>query len=127
MKDRLIWLLVAGLLSCSKVVTVSGPSGPQGPAGINGTNGTDGTDGVNGKDGEDVTNVTVVKFCGKYITHYPSKFPEYGLCIDGTLYANYWDGKNSWLAEVPPGYYRSTSTSAPCNFIVQDNCVIAGD
>lgn len=98
-----------------------GQVGPQGPIGFTGNPGTAGT---NGKDGTDATPVTAVKFCPGYTTTYPSTFPEYGLCIGGKLYANYWDGHNSWLAEVVPGNYSSTSTSAPCNFIVTANCTV---
>ena len=81
----------------------------QGPQGLPGANGS---------------TVTMVQFCPSYNTSYPSIFPEFGMCINDILYATYWDGKNAWTAEVVPGYYESTSTSAPCNFTVSANCVI---
>ena len=78
----------------------------------------------NGVNGQDAIQPTMIKFCSNYESSYPTTFPEYGICIDNILYAVYWDNKNSWLTEVTPGYYSSTSTSAPCNFTVKDNCVI---
>lgn len=70
--------------------------------------------------------VTTVSFCSSsgnnVVTNYPVTFPEYGICIDSILYAVYWDGKSAWLAEIVPGYYASTSTSAPCNFTVLADC-----
>lgn len=86
-----------------------GPTGPQGPQGVAGAPGT---------------VVTQVQFCPGYVTIYPSTFPEFGLCISSHLYAVYWDKKNAWLAEVVPGYYASTSTSAPCNFHVASSCEV---
>lgn len=86
--------------------------------------GHDGASGPAGPAGVDTANVTAVKFCRNAVTVYPSSFPEYGFCISGRLYATYWDGHNAWSAEVVPGYYASTSTSAPCNFTVSTNCVV---
>lgn len=71
-------------------------------------------------------NVTMVQFCSNYSgTTYPTSFPEFGLCLNNLLYGVYWDGHNSWLAEIVPGYYLSTSTSAPCNFHVLPNCGVS--
>lgn len=84
----------------------------------NGINGTNGTNGVNS------TAISTVQFCPGY-TSYPSSFPEFGLCVNSAIFAVYWDGRNAWLAETVPGYYESTSTSAPCNFTVKTNCVIS--
>jgi hypothetical protein len=127
------------LLILTFVLTACGPIGP---AGQNGTNGssctvtsitspqagslitcTDGTSSLvlNG------TVVTPVQFCSGYTTIYPSSFPEFGFLINGSIYAVYWDGKNAWLAQVVPGYYASTSTSAPCNFTVNSNGTITQD
>lgn len=83
-----------------------GPAGPQGIPGISGT----------------ITKV--VQFCSTQIPQYPTSFPEIGLCIDGILYADYWDGKNSWLTQVTPGLYMSTSTGLQCNFTVLPGCII---
>jgi len=65
-----------------------------------------------------------IKFCPSYTGKYPGPFPEYGICLSGNIYAVYWDNKNAWLAQVYPGRYKSTSTSAPCTFTVEPNCVI---
>lgn len=92
-------------------VSIVGPQGPVGPSG------------PTGLPGLDTTPVTMIKLClGNTI--YPSSFPEYAICISSKLYAVYWDGRNSWLAEIPSGSYRSTSTSVPCNFNVLPNCVV---
>jgi len=78
----------------------------------------------NGTDGAPGTSVSMIKFCTGYTTTYPSSFPEYGTCVGGQLYGVYWDRTNAWEALVAPGYYSSTSTSAPCNFSVGANCTI---
>lgn len=69
-----------------------------------------------------VQNLNMVQFCSNYNTTYPTSFPEFGICLNNLLYGVYWDGHNAWLAEIVPGYYLSTSTSAPCNFHVLTNC-----
>jgi hypothetical protein len=76
----------------------------------------------NGQDGVDASPVTMVKFCSGYTTTYPSVFPEYGFCLSGKLYGTFFDGHNAWTGEIPSGNYPSTSTSAPCNFKVVENC-----
>jgi Collagen triple helix repeat (20 copies) len=92
--------------------------------GTNGNNGSNGQDGQNGINGTNGTIISTVQFCSGYNSIYPSSFPEVGVCISGSIYAVYWDGRNAWLSEIVPGYYTSTSTSAPCNFTVQSNCTI---
>lgn len=79
---------------------------------------------IPGPQGPPGTQVTMVQFCTNYNTNYPSTFPEYGFCVNGNLYATYWDGTDAWTSEVVPGNYESTSTSAPCNFSVSQNCAI---
>lgn len=84
-----------------------------------------GSDSVFVANGQNTSNpVTMVQFCPGYTTTYPSTFPEFGICISGNIYAVYWDSSNSWLSEVVPGQYLSTSTSAPCTFTVLSNCQI---
>lgn len=98
--------------------------------GANGSNGTNGAQGAQGPQGEpgaagqNTTPITAVQFCPGYTTNYPSTFPEFGLCLNSQIYAVYWDGHNAWLALVAPGYWASTSTSAPCNFHVLANCQV---
>lgn len=128
-------MVVLRLLQFSILVTFLGLilggacRGPQGDPGVTGSQGSSGTNGSDGSQGPQgvpgaPAKATAVQFCPRYAVVYPSTFPEFGLCIDDTLYAVYWDGKNSWLAEIPPGYYSSTSTTAPCNFTVKDKCLI---
>lgn len=88
-------------------------------------NGQVGAVGATGAPGVDTTPIEMVQFCSGYTTSYPATFPEYGACVAGMLFAVYWDGRNAWLSEVVPGYYASTSTSAPCNFTVGDNCAVS--
>lgn len=99
-----------------------GATGSTGATGATGSAGNNGTNGTNGKDGKDGTTVSVVQFCPGQ--HGTGTYPEIGICIGGKIYANFWDGRNSWLAEVVPGAYMSTSTTAPCNFKVAANCVV---
>jgi len=81
------------------------------------TNGTQGPQGATGN-----ANITTVQFCQNYTSN--SSYPEYGFCINGNLYATFWDGKNAWTALITPGYYMSTATNASCNFTVGPNCLI---
>src|ERR1700722_1539185 len=115
---QLLVLSVLALCACGQGSsgTVEAPApvvGPQGPAGSPGANGTNATD------------VTIVQFCPG-TTSYPTSFAEVGEWINNTLYAVYWNG-SAWLTEIPPGAYTSTSTSLPCNFTVQANCVITNN
>jgi hypothetical protein len=108
--------------SCTVVKTDTGalilcPDGSQ----VEVSNGLNGTNGVNGKD---APSVSTVQFCPSVTTNYPTTFPEYGICIDNSIYGVYWDGRNAWLALIPSGYYASTSTTAPCNFTVLTNCQV---
>lgn len=74
---------------------------------------------------ENEHDVYAVQFCPGYTVTYPSMFPEYGFCIEGELYATYWDGKNAFSTKLVAGAYMSTSTSAPCNFQYIGNCKVA--
>jgi len=98
----------------STSVVCNGATGPQGETGPQGLQGIQGLSGV-----------SAVQFCPNYAASYPNVFPEFGLCVNNAIYAVYWDNKNAWLAEVVPGYYSSTSTSAPCNFTVTLGCNIS--
>lgn len=100
----------------------NGAIGAQGSAGSVGATGSTGASGTNGSNGTDAPPVTMVQFCSSYTTTYPSSFPEWGFCVQGHLFATYYDGSNAWTAEIVPGTYNSTSTSAPCSFVVSNNC-----
>lgn len=132
-------LLMALLLFC--MVSCALPKGDKGDPGVQGelgqtgspgSNGMDGKDGLNGAqgpagaNGQDLANVHAVPFCpGQGSTTYvPNHFPEYGICIAGKLYGVMDDSFHSWLAEVVPGTYMSTSTGLQCTFVVQSNCVV---
>lgn len=112
----LLFLCLIALTSCAK--PKDGAPGPQG------TPGQTGPQGLGGVDGADADPFVAIKFCPSAPTVYPGSFPEYGFCISGHLYATYWDGHNAWTAEVVPGHYASTSTSAPCSFNVAANCKV---
>jgi hypothetical protein len=112
-----IFLLLALVVACGR----AGPAGPIGPKGAPGQT----IQGPVGPSGAPGTGVSTIQFCPGYTTTYPTTFPEYGICIGNNLYAVYYDGKNTWLAEIVPGYYASTSTSAPCDFTVGADCTVS--
>ena len=112
--NKLLLILALSITACAP---------QQGYILVPGKDGTNGKDGANGQDGKDGTSIEMIKFCPQE-TQYPTSFPEYGFCIEGKLYATYYDKHNAWTSEIPPGLYMSTSTNAPCNFIVHDNCKI---
>lgn len=141
-------------LVCGGLPGVVGPQGAQGPSGtssvvsvsvasnvecptggyvLSSQNGNDAAtsvdvcNGTTGEQGNPGTEVTTEQFCSQYTGSYPGTFPEYGLLINGALYAVYWDGINSWLSKIYPGTYRSTSTTAPCNFTVNDDGSISNE
>jgi len=98
-----------------------GQTGPQGIQGPQGETGQTGQTGATGQAGQNGTGIQTIQFCTSYSGTYPSVFPEYGFLIGGKLFAVYWDGVNAWESQVYPGTYESTSTSAPCNFIVNSD------
>lgn len=132
-RATVIWALACLLGLVSGCGYLQGSDGSPGRDGINGSNGRDGQNGhdgqngspgLNGHDGQngrDATGVTTVLFCPGY---QPTSYPEYGICIAGNLYAVYWDKQNAFMAEIVPGNYVSTSTSAPCNFQVAAGCTV---
>ena len=87
--------------------------------------GKDGIDGVTTIVTQTVTQepeITMVQLC-KGTPSY-GMFFEFAQCIDHKLYAVYWNGKDAFLAELPPGEYRSTSTGLGCSFTVIKQCDI---
>lgn len=85
---------------------LQGVQGPRGQQGLQGNQGIPGTNGANGLNGTNGTVVTPVKFCASD----NSSYPEYGLYIDGRLFAVYWGdtpGSNgnqeqAFLTEILP-------------------------
>ena len=112
--------------SCSVYPVPNSEQAPNGGAYIGCQNGTSAlvVNGRNGSDGAPGTVVTPVQFCPGYITAYPTTFPEFGFTIGHSLFGVYWDQHNAWLALIPPGHFMSTSTSAPCNFTVNQDGTI---
>ena len=121
-----------------------GPMGPAGPVGKHGESGPAGASGRScfipegnaesvdprcvgpmGPSGSAGSSVVAIRFCPSMgASVYPTRFPEVGLCIANILYAVYWDGHSSWMAEVPPGRYMSTATGLGCTFLVGENCKV---
>lgn len=74
--------------------------------------------------GQNAVPVTPVQLCSG-VTTYPNSFPEFGFCINNTLFGTYWDGHNAWTAEIAPGHWSSTSSSVSCNFTVTSGCNVS--
>ncbi len=119
--------------------SVQGPQGTAGPQGIagpqgviglpgaigpTGMTGAAGQPGTPGEPGQDANPVRTVQFCPAQGATTYGHFPEFGLCIQGKIYAVYYDRTNAWMAEIVNGNYQSTSTGLQCNFTVQDNCEV---
>lgn len=102
----------------------TGATGQTGQTGATGPQGTAGTNGTNGTNGVDATPVTVVQFCPNVTPTYPSSFPEYGICLAGSLYGVY-SANDGFLAELPPGEYESDGINASCTFTIEPNCIVS--
>jgi hypothetical protein len=98
---------------------IQGPAGDIGPSGVNGVPGANGVVGPAGTPG---TVITPVQFCpGTSI--YPTTFLEYGLCINGVIYAVY-SANDGFLVELPDGTYQSNAVGSSCDFVV-NGCEIS--
>lgn len=95
-----------------------------GPAGQTGSQGLQGNPGVAGLAGANGTVITTVQFCKGVTATYPSVFPEYGLVINGGIYAVY-SANDGYLAYLPPGYYSSNAIGSACNFTVNPDATIS--
>ncbi len=126
MFKMLLAAFIALLLTnaCGVRGPVGGP-GAQGIPGQPGASGEVGAPGPAGSPGPAGLSVTSVQFCPGYKTIYPTKFPEYGLCVNGALYAVF-DQVNGYdyLTLIPPGAYDSEATGAACDFTVVSGCKI---
>ena len=128
-------LLFLVITACSDRINTPGLQGPKGDAGKQGQTGQEGIPGPqgmpgmpgmpghDGRPGQDGTSVELIQLCPQFTGSYGS-FPEYAICVENRLFAVYWDGHNSWLAEIYPGSYSSTSSTNACSFTVEENCVI---
>ena len=92
----------------------------QGPQGIPGQVGNTGPAGPSGIDG---TQIVPVQFCVNPIPQYPTTFPEFGLCINGQIWAVY-SANDGFLTLIPNGNYVSNGINASCSFTVT-GCVIS--
>lgn len=104
-------------------VAIGQPGAPNGGSLISCPDGTSQVV-LNGSPGTNGSSIAMIQFCPGYTTTYPAIFPEFGVCSSNNIYAVYYDKTNAWLAEIAPGYYSSTSTNAPCNFMVGPDCEI---
>jgi hypothetical protein len=93
------------------VKIVSGPSSIEVCNGVDGVNGANGTDGQQGLAGAAGSLVVPVKFCASD----NSTYPEYGLMIDGELFAVNWGPtpaspsiSQAFLTKLVSGNYMST-------------------
>lgn len=131
--------MAASFSSCMR--GVAGPQGNPGVAGATGATGNSGTSCTvaeaddnsgalitcgntsafikNGTNGIDATPVTPVKFCSGATASYGS-FPEYGLLINGKVYAIYATSRY-WLSVLSPGNYQTTTTGLNCSFRVNSD------
>jgi hypothetical protein len=78
---------------------------------------------LQGPPGTPGTVITTVQFCPNVVSIYPTTFPEYGLCINGNVYAVY-SANDGFLTLTPPGTYNSNAIGSACAFTILPNCVI---
>lgn len=88
-------------------------------------NGAPGATGETGAAGANASSVSFVKFCPNVSNNYPSTFPEYGICVNGSIFAIYWSGSTAFGSVLPAGGYSSTSINSNCSFtIVANSCAV---
>lgn len=122
--------MVLALCACAGPKGDSGDKGAQGQVGDTGSKGETGSQGEvgqtgpQGNSGIDATPVLAVRFCPSQGATTTSHFPEYGFCLGNVLYGVFEDGFHSWMGQVIPGTYTSTSTGLQCTFTVLANCAV---
>lgn len=79
-------------------------------------NGSDGSTGAQGLPGAPGSTITPIPFCPSL----PGNYPEYGLLIDGSLFAVYYDSNGAHLAKLVEGSYITTDGRS-CSFSVDAN------
>ncbi len=116
-------IVILIFISCGRVT--QGPQGLPGPGGNNGATGATGPEGPQGPAGANGTVITPIQFCTG-TPSYPSTFPEYGLLINGRIYAVY-SANDGFLTYLPPGEYYSNAIGSSCDFTVNANGTITQD
>jgi len=114
-------LIIAALASCGK-------QGPMGPPGVSNVKITQVPVVVPSPypypTPSPAPSVTPVQLCpSSFVPTYPTTFPEYALCINGSLYGVY-SANGGFLTELPPGQYNSDGVNASCTFTIEPNCVV---
>jgi hypothetical protein len=92
-----------------------------GSDGAKGDTGEVGATGPQGAPGEAATSVTAVQFCPGAPSY--GHWYESGVCIDGSLYAVFWQNGAPFFSLLPAGVYRSTD-GAGCTFTVAVGCEV---
>lgn len=116
-------LFTAILLILLIVFSACGKTGKEGATGVSGSKGSTGATGPTGADGSPAVNVTPIQLCSNFTSSYPNTFPEYAICLSGTLYGVY-SANGGFLALLPPGTYTSDGIGASCTFKVDINCAV---
>lgn len=96
-----------------------------GIAGATGQTGAPGQTGATGPQGLPGTVIAPIQFCPSQGPTTYGHFPEYGLNIDGMIYAVYWSNTDAFLAQIVPGAYVSTSTGLACSFTINADGTIS--
>lgn len=105
---------------CPNGTTATISNGAIGPVGETGATGQQGNPGINGTN---ATPITAIQFCSNVTPVYSSHFPEFGLCLGGSLYGVY-SQNGGFLALLPPGTYYSNGINASCTFTIGPNCEV---
>lgn len=108
---------------CPDGTSTSVTDGAIGPVGETGATGQQGNPGINGTNGTNATPITAIQFCSNVTPVYSSHFPEFGLCLGGSLYGVY-SQNGGFLALLPPGTYYSNGINASCTFTIGPNCEV---
>lgn len=102
---------------------LNGRDGADGRDGNDGVNGRDGHDGADGRDGHNTedsedSTVAMIPLCSSRGN------TTYGMCVNGKLYGNVWDGHSSLLVQLVPKTYNESSTGLGCTFKVSAGCAV---
>ena len=131
-KDMKNLLFITAALLLMLLTGCAVKKGDQGPAGANGfgctvSPATDNSgalikcgDGSSYfvKNGQDATPVQMIQLCPNLQGSYPNNFPEFAFLIQGKYYATMNINNKSFIAQLYPGTYATTTNSANCAFTV---------